>query len=764
MFDRLARLACRRPKLVLLVAGVLILAALTYGIGVFSGLKTGGDTVPTAESSRAEAAIEAAFPTARPNLILLVRGTSGQSADDPVVAAAGATLAAKLAAEPNVTGVVSYWGTRSSALRSTNGDMALIAARLTGDENATEQEFAKLAPDFDAVNGPVTVQLGGAAAVERAVSSTVRGDIAVAELIGVPITAVVMIILLQGLFAALLPLLVGIISVIGTFAALRLLSTFTDVSIFSLNLTTGLSLGLAADYGLFIVKRFREERSRLGDVELALRVTMNTAGRTIAFSSLTVAVSVSAMAVFPQYFLRSFAYAGVFVVILASLSAMVALPAALVVTGKWLDFGNLTEIFGNLFRRGKPRPEGQTGWWHRIAVLVMRRPVTFAGASILILVLLGVPVLGLNIALPDDRVLPAGAESHVVQQELRADFSSIISNEIDVYVPGAPSPTRQAQLADYASRVSDVPGVTSVDTLVGSFARGAHRPPSELSQRYLSPTGAYLAVDSGIEPYSSAGIALVQRIRAVYAPFETQVSGQAADLLDSRDVMLQRLPWALGIVVATTLILIFLLTGSVLIPIKALIMNTLNLSATFGVLVWIFQDYHLGGALAFQRTGWVDVTMLILLFCVAFGVSMDYEVFLLSRIKEEYARTRDNTSAVAYGIEKTGGIVTAAALITAIVFIAMVTARVSNIKMFGMGLALSLIMDATLIRTILVPALMRLAGNANWWSPRFLRWVYDRFGLKESSVLVDSWVIADGRVGNGEEPPVGADQVSMGGR
>jgi RND superfamily putative drug exporter len=443
------------------------------------------------------------------------------------------------------------------------------------------------------------------------------------------------------------------------------------------------------------------------------------------------------MLVFPLYFLRSFAYAGVAVVLLASLCAMVALPAALVVMGGLIDKMDVTKPFVWGFRRlrpARPRSVGHVSGWRRWALLVMRFPVQFALAGIGILLFMGYQFLHLNIGLPDDRILPKAAESHIVQQDLRTDFSSVATGDTDVLVPGVGAGQRTAELTAYAARLSQVSGVVAVDSAVGRAVHGQVSPPTPLDKRFAGPKSSYLAVSTDIEAVSTDGQNLVKRIRAVPAPFETQVGGWSANLLDAKTALVDKLPWAMGIVAAATLILLFLLTGSVLIPFKALVMNTLSLSATFGALVWIFQGNHLTGVLNFQETGWVDITLMVLLFCVAFGVSMDYEVFLLSRIKEEYARTPDNRTAVAYGIEKTGGIVTAAALITSIVFSAMATAQVTNIKMFGVGLALAMIMDAALVRTMLVPALMRLAGRGNWWAPRPLRAVYNKIGLKEDDM------------------------------
>jgi RND superfamily putative drug exporter len=382
--------------------------------------------------------------------------------------------------------------------------------------------------------------------------------------------------------------------------------------------------------------------------------------------------------------------------------------------------------------RGRREPGVPGAGWRKMAEAVMRRPAIYALLSIAFLLLLGAPFLHVNFGLPDDRLLPRTYESHVVQQALRDDFDSRPTGELDVVASGIRPQSQSAAINDYATRLSTLDKVVRVQALTGTYQGGRQvAPPDQFSSRFAKGDAAYLAVTSTAEDISSESQDLVHRVRAVPAPFPVKVAGTPADLVDAKKALVDRLPWAIGMIAATTLVLIFLLTGSVLIPIKAVVMNALSLSATFGALVWIFQDYHLSGLLSFQQTGWVDVTLLVLLFCVAFGVSMDYEVFLLSRIKEEYARTGDNRLAVVYGIEKTGGVVTAAALITSIVFIPMGSSRVTNIKMFGVGLALAMLTDASIVRTVLVPALMRLAGKANWWAPATLRWVYQRFGLRE---------------------------------
>jgi RND superfamily putative drug exporter len=735
MFDRLARLAIRWPRVVLLVSLVLVGLALVYGSDVASKLQTGGSTDPNSESALAAKAMDLHFSSGRPNLVFVVRGAS--AVDAIPIAAAGRDLTAALSKEPGISGILSYWQTGSPAMRSRDSMSALVVGRVDGSDADADVVLKRLDEKYQGTHGLLTVTVGGSTAVRRDFTITIREDVARAETIGIPIVAFILILVFRSFIAALLPLMVGLVAVIGTNATLKTLNTLTDVSIFSLNLATGLSLGLAVDYALFIVRRYREEVHRGADRETAIRITLNTAGRTVAFSSLTVAMAMAAMLIFPLYILRSFAAAGISVVLLAALAALVTLPAGLIALGKNVDALDISRIFVRVGRmiRGGNRPPAEPGaGWRRLAEAVMRRPLLYAIPSILFLLTLGLPFLHVQFGLPDDRLLPQGYQSHIAQQALRTDFDARPTGELDVVAEGI-DPQAQAEsgaLGDYARRLSILDKVVRVQSLSGVYENGQLvAPPDASSRRFLAPNATYFAITSSAEDISTDSQKLVRDIRDTPPPFPIKVAGVPADLVDAKAALFRLLPWALGMIATTTIILIFLLTGSVLIPFKAVTMNILSLSATFGTLVWIFQDFHLTNLFSFQNTGWVDVVLLVLLFCVAFGVSMDYEVFLLSRIKEEYNRTRDNRLAVAYGIEKTSGVVTAAAVITSIVFIVMGTSRVTNIKMFGAGLALAVLMDAAVVRTLLVSALMRLAGRANWWAPKPLRWVYDRFGLRE---------------------------------
>ncbi|GHA69957.1 membrane protein [Streptomyces termitum] len=700
-----------RPRLTLLVALVLTALAVLAGDGVAERMGSGGWEDPAAESTYATGALEREFPGSQPNLLLLVdAGKAG--VDDPAAAAEARRLTARLAAEPGVEGVGSYWATGSPALRSEDGTRALVAARVTGDEKAAGEVLDRIAPSYRGTHGPVEVTLGGGLAVRHEMQTIIQEDLLRAELIALPLTLVLLVMVFGSAVAALLPLGVGIVAILGTNAVLRGLTEFTDVSVFAQNLTTALGLGLAIDYALFVVRRYREELAAGAEPSAAVRTTLRTAGRTVLFSALTVAVSLAAMLVFPQYFLRSFAYAGIAVVLLAAAAALTLLPAALVLLGHRVDALDLRRL---LRRTRTPAKDTAGAGWARAAGLVMRRAPVFAVLTTAGLVLLGLPFLGVNFGTADDRQLPTTAASRTVQEELRQDFPGDPGGSLTVLAQGSATP---AQYAAYRDRIAALDGVVRVDgPLVSGTGAAAH--------------AVYSVTPEGPAVGERAQRAVAE-LRSADAPFRTSVTGQAAVLADSKDAIADRLPWAAGIIVLVTLLLVFLLTGSVLIPLQAVVLNALSLTAMFGAVVWVFQDGHLSGLLGFTATGDIETTLPVLMFCVAFGLSMDYGVFLLSRIKEEYDATGDHEGAVRFGLARTGGLITAAAVILAVVMVAIGTSRVTNTKMLGLGVALAVVMDAMVVRSLLVPSVMRLTGRLTWWAPAPLRRFHDRFGVRES--------------------------------
>jgi RND superfamily putative drug exporter len=752
MLERLARLLLRRRVLVLVAAIAVVGLAGVFGSGVVDKLRSGGFDDPAASSTKAREALADVFHTGEPNLVLLATANHG-TVDQAAATSGGLELTRRLAAERDVTEVQSYWTTKAPPLRSNDGRQALVLARITGDDDAIQQRAGQLASAFDHDGGALRVQVGGQAHVYSQVSDQVERDLARAEGIAVPITLVLLVVVFSSAVAGALPLAVGGLAIIGTLLVLRLLAALTDVSVYALNLTTALGLGLAIDYSMFMVSRYREElRGGLEPAE-ALVATMRTAGRTVLFSAATVAVALLALLVFPLYFLRSFGYAGIAVVALAALGAVVVLPALLAVLGRRINSLRLP------LGRRRPPAEVGTGAWHRIAMAVMRRPVPIALAVVAILLVLGAPFLGVRFGLPDDRVLPASATSRQVADAIRSDFTARDADALQVVATNSGDPTRRTgEIAAYATALSRLEGVARVDALTGTYAAGHEVAPTAATAggpgqaatgaagqdgtatqatgaaapaRFATSDATWLRVVPTVEAYSGAGERLVEQVRALPAPFAVEVGGHSAQLVDTKAAIGDRLPLAVAIIAVATLVLLFLMTGSVVIPVKALILNLLSLSAVYGAMVFVFQEGHLSGLLGFTPTGTIDTSMPVLLSCIAFGLSMDYEVFLLSRIKEEHDRSGDTVSSVAIGLERSGRMVTTLAALLAIVFAAFATSQVTFLKLFGIGAALAIVVDATLIRALLVPAFMRLAGRANWWAPRPLRLLHDRIGLRE---------------------------------
>ena len=741
MLTRLAATVIRRRRIVLLLTLTGAVVAGVLGGGVISHLSSGGFQDPGALSSRARNILTAQFHAGDPNMVLLVTATGlaatpapatpAPAVDSPAVRQAARQLTDRLAHEPAVAQVSSYWSLGDPPpLRSTDGTKALVLIRLGGNDDAVTKEIKVLAPRYTITTPDMKVSVGGQAEVFHQIGTQVQKDLEKAEIYSFVPTLILLLLIFGSAMASLLPVAIGGLSVVGTLVVLRVIALFTHVSIFSLNLTTAMGLGLAIDYSLFIVSRYREELHRGRAPDDAVIRTVQTAGRTVIFSATTVAVSLAALLVFPMYFLKSFAYAGIAVTIMAALGAVVILPAILAALGTRVDMGTLWHR----------RPaDTQRGFWHRLATTVMRRPVLTGGAVIVLLLALGAPFLRISFGLPDDRVLPATATSRQVQDTIRTQFGSNEVSAVEIVAPTAPNPAtpgEAAVIAGYAARISTVPGVGRVDAATGSYIGGQRvAPPNPASARFIATGGGggtWLSAVPTVEPQSAKGEALVSAIRRIPAPFPILAGGQSAQLTDSKASLFAKLGLAGGIIALVTFTVLFLMTGSILVPVKALVLNLLSLTATFGAMVLVFQQGHLAGFLHFTPTGTIDTTTPILMFCIAFGLSMDYEVFLLSRIKEEHDRSGDNVSSVALGLERTGRIVTAAALLLAVIFTAFATSEVTFIKLFGVGLTMAVLVDATLVRGVLVPAFMRLAGDANWWAPKPMKRLYERIGLSES--------------------------------
>ena len=623
------------------------------------------------------------------------------------------------------------------SLISEDRKTGLIVASISGSDNEAPKYARQLADELLHDRDGVTVRAGGEAIIYAQVNSQLEKDLLFMESLAIPLSFVVLVWVFGGLLAAALPIAIGVFAILGSMAVLHTISLFTDVSIFALNLTVAMGLALAIDYTLLILSRFRDELAEGADREEALIRTMATAGRTVLFSAMTVALSMVTMVLFPQYYLKSFAYAGVAVVAFAAAAAVVVTPAAIVLLGERLDSLDVRRLLRHLLGRPDPRPRPvEQTFWYRSTKFAMRHAPPVGAAIIALLLVLGAPFLGVRWGFPDHRVLPESASARQVGDQLRTDFAVDSSRNVTVVLPDASGVT-PAELTRYATELSRVPDVSSVSSPGGTFVDGAPAGPAS------APPGtkdgsAFLTVTSTAPLFSDASASQLDGLHAVATPANktVQLAGVAQANHDSVQAITSRLPLVLGIIAGITLVLLFLLTGSVVLPVKAVLLNILSLTAAFGALVWVFQDGHLG-ALGSPVTGTLPVDVPVLLFCIAFGLSMDYEVFLISRIREYWLgsdRTpAANNESVALGVAHTGRVITAAALLMSISFAALMAAQVSVVRMFGLGFTVAVLMDATLVRMLLVPAFMRVFGRANWWAPRPLARLHDRFGLSETA-------------------------------
>ena len=706
MLDRLARLLDRRRRLVLFASVVLVFGAGAFGGPVVGLLDTGDDFEdPASESVRAREAISTATGrSAAPDAIVLVRlgapaGT--REARDKLGRVVG------LVRDPAVAEVGALRGTEPPQLLSKDRGSTYVTVTFrtsADDEHAAETLQARLA-------GEPGVTVGGGVVAFTQVGEQVEADLQRAELLAAPILLLFSLLVFRGLVAALLPLAVGMTTILITFSLLRLVNAFEPMSTFAINLVTGLGLGLAIDYSLFMVSRFREELETSNERSDALRSTMRTAGRTVLFSSVTVAAALAAMIVFPLRFLYSMGIGGVLVALTAAFVSLTLLPALLAALGPRVNA--LSPRRWRVALRNDAA-HAQQGPWYRLSRAVMRRPAPVAGVAAVALIVLGLPFLRIEFTGVDASVLPQERSARVVDDALNTEFPPGPTSPLTA-VAGAGERGGAAASA-YARDLAALDGVASVSE------------PEQAGGYWLLavvPEGAALS-DSAKE--------LVEDVRAVGAPFPVLIGGETAGFVDQQASLRASLPLALAILATTTLVILFLMTGSVVLPVKALVMNLLTLSAAFGLLVLIFQDGRLEGLLGYERPSppALEATQPILLFCAAFGLSTDYGVFLLTRIKEARDAGAGERESVALGLERTGRIVTYAALLFCVAIGAFATSKVVFIKEVGVGTALAVLIDAFLVRALLVPSLMALLGRWNWWAPRPLARLHARFGLREA--------------------------------
>ncbi|WP_405942348.1 MMPL family transporter [Streptomyces sp. NBC_00207] len=726
--QRWGRLTATRSRLLAWTGVALAVIGLVLAAGTMDRLVLSRFESPGSESLRTRAVLEERFGTGTPGMLLMVTAAHG-TVDDAAVAAEGRALERELTARDGVAEVASYWSRGGSpAMRSADGRQALVIARMAGTVTEARAALAQISPAFSRDGATVSVRVGGGDEVFRQAAEQARKDFLRAELIVFPLVLLLLFAIYRRFSAAFLTLGMGLFSVITTLALLRGITYVTDVSTFAANLALVMGVGLGVDYSLFVISRFREELDAGRTVAGAVEHAVARAGRTVAFSGLTVVLSLSALLLFPFPFLRSFAYAGVATVLTSVFAALVVLPAALARLGSRVAR-----------RAGGARPGG--GWWHRTALRMMRRPLRYGIPALALLLGLASPALGLTFGVPDERVLPAGVSSRVVQQQIRDGFAAEEMDAIQVLRPGGADGPGNGSADGTADRtaveatalgLSRLAGVHQVDAGTGSYAQG---------RKIAGPNGSATRFEGGGPDTWYSVIAthdgLDRDADRLLAEIRTTVPGAAvggypAELSDFRAELTERLPLVSGLVLLATFLVLFLMTGSVLLPAKAMLLNTLSMGVMAGVLVWVFQEGHLSGVLGFTASGSIEPSIPILMFCIAFGLSMDYEVFMLARIKEEYDRTGDGPGAVAAGLERGGPLITSAAVVLAASFATYASSGIVFLKMLGIGMVVVVLVDATLIRAVLVPVAMRLAGRANWWAPAPLRAFHARFGLSET--------------------------------
>jgi putative drug exporter of the RND superfamily len=693
MFEKLGHTLFRRRKAVLAGFIVATIAAGVIGSLVFARLEGGGYSDPNSDSSKAATYLTDTFKVKDPAIIFII--DAGKSVADPAVAAEVAPIEAELRNRPGVASTLSYWSAGGAKqLASEDGNSAYLFIYGTeADLTSLDKLAAELQKKYDGEVGNLRIYVGGFSTFNNAINKRISSDLKFAEAISIPLTFLFLLFVFGGLIASAMPVVVAISAILGAFVILYLISLATGVSIFALNLITGLGMGLGIDYSLLIVNRFREELHSGKSVEESVVQTVKTAGRTVFFSGITVMISLASLMFFPQMFLKSFGYGGVAVVAVAILGALVPLPAILALLG--------TKIDKFVVRKSAITPK-EDGRWAHTARFVMKRPVAVVFLSLLILGTLASPIKDIVFSQVDTRVLPASDKAAIAAQVGLDKFPGEQANPIEIVIPNGTS--KLVAINSFVSELANVPGVINIGApeTVGADIR--------------------IAAIHSMGARSPAAEKMITEIRALNVPEGTLVGGVAADYADSQIGIAKKLPLALGWIAIGTLILLFMFTGSIILPIKAVILNLLSLSATLGVMTWIFIGDNFTWLVgSFTNTGSIDTSIVILIAVVAFGLSMDYEVFLLSRIKEEHDAGHSNVESVALGLQKSARIITAAAVILSTVFAIFMTSGVTSIKAMGFGVAFAILLDATLVRALLVPALMRLFGERNWWAPKALK-------------------------------------------
>jgi RND superfamily putative drug exporter len=694
MFESLGHFIAGRKKAVLSLFILITILSGAIGSQVFARFDTGGYSDPNSDSAKVWDYLDETFKVKDPSVVLVV-DAQNKSVDDPSVVALATELESQVRAESSAESVLSYWSSGGApSLKSKKGTSAFIFVYLkSNDFTEIDKLGGVYQAKYDGNYKGLNVYASGGAVFANAINGRIQDDLKLSEAVSIPLTFLLLLFVFGTMAASAMPLVVGVTAILGTFFVMYLLTLFTDVSIFALNLTTGLGLGLGIDYALLIVNRFREEMARGLDNESAIVNTLRSAGKTVFYSGLTVVLTLMSLTFFPQNFLKSMGYAGAAVVALAVIGALIPLPALLAILG--------TKINKGVVRRSGI-VQKEEGRWAQIARFVMRRPVSVVAASLAILAILIAPITNIKFSQIDSDVLPKSDRAYQASQFIATEFPGQESNPIEIIFPNGAQ--QSEQIATYIAALKEIPGVVRV------------------GESQINGNAARLVAIHSMKPRTPEGEELIHKIRELSSPEGTLVGGIAADYADTQGAISSTMPKVLGWIMITVLLLLFAFTGSLLLPIKAVVLNFTSLAATMGVLTWIFIDGNLKELLGdFIVNGTLDTNTMVLVSIVAFGLSMDYEVFLLSRIKEEHDAGKSNTDAVALGLQKSARIITAAAFILAVVFAAFVLSGVTSIKMMGFGVAFAILLDATLIRAFLVPALMRLFGEWNWWAPRALK-------------------------------------------
>ena len=693
MFEKLGSLIVNRKKLIFTVFIISILSAGVIGSSVFGKLDSGGYSDPKSDSAKAFEYLTDVFKVKDPAVVLVVETQTELT--DPAVVATATKLESIIKTEEGVGSTLSYWSSGGApSLKSSDSKSAFLFVYSEDVEWDTVQSLGKrMQAKYDGKFENLTIYASGTGVFAHAINTKIADDLKLSESISIPLTFILLVFVFGGLVASAMPLLVGVSAILGSFLIIYLLTLFTGVSVFALNLITGLGLGLGIDYSLLIVNRFREELHAGKSVNEAIKRTVATAGKTVFYSGLTIVITLASLMLFPLMFLKSFGYAGVTVVIMAVLGSLVALPALLAILGNRIDKA--------VVRKSAITPK-EDGRWAQTARFVMRKPVSVVVLCIIALGVFAAPITNIVFSQVDSRVLPANNPAAYASQLITERFPGQEGNPIEIIIPGGAA--KLEEIKNYTTEISKVKGVVRIG-----------------EPQVLGNDVRVIAIhDMG--PRTPLAEVLIKEIRQIPAPDQTLVGGVAADYADTQIGIARTMPWALTWIAVGVLVLLFLFTGSIILPIKAVILNILSLAATLGVITWIFVDGHLKWLVGdFTVTGAVDTGSIILVAVVAFGLSMDYELFLLSRIKEEHDAGKSNVESVATGLQRSARIITAAAGLLAIVFASFILSGVTSIKMLGFGVAFAIILDATLVRALLVPALMRLFGERNWWAPKSMK-------------------------------------------